>query len=136
MQNQPTLDAIEEKDHLDNTLIRKIIQGRSYLGQVSQYNPKIDLYWIDYENGEYEELDYDSVAAYKCSDRGHDRLPRFTRSSLNKAKEKAAYVAKQVEGLLEAAMPYNKANSKSFGDQVSKEFQITSPRDILPRITK
>ena len=69
-------------EHQIGTRIKKTIHGIPYRGQVMQYDPKRTLYWIEYEDVDYEELSHNEVENRKCGDHPHEKIQRFTRSSM------------------------------------------------------
>ena len=68
--------------HPIGTIIRKNFKGKLYTGTVTRYNEEHKLYWIDYEDGNSEELYHKKVDQYKCTTSPDQARTRFTRSAL------------------------------------------------------
>ena len=63
-------------------MVRKKFGNHNYRGTVSRYDDENELYWIDYDNGDSEEMSWKQVQKYKCNDQYHDRIPIFTRNKV------------------------------------------------------
>ena len=78
------LATIEEKGeqtvHPINSMVRKKFGYHNHRGTVSRYDDDNELYWIDYDNGDSEEMSWKQVQKYKFNDQDHDRIPIFTRN--------------------------------------------------------
>ena len=68
--------------HLIGTIIRRNIKGKLYTGTVTRYDEEHKLYWIDYEDGDSEELYHKKVDQYKCTKSPDRAGTRFMRSAL------------------------------------------------------
>ena len=79
-----TVNEIAEgtNQHPIGTNIRKNFKGKLYTGTVTRYNDEHKLYWIDYEDGDSEELYQKKVDQYKCTKSPDHARTRFTRSAL------------------------------------------------------
>ena len=80
------LATIKEKGGLtvypNNTMDRKKFGNHNHRGTVSRYDDKNELYWIDYDNGDSEEMSWNFFQKYKYNDQDHDIISRFTRNKV------------------------------------------------------
>ena len=65
------------------TVIKKKFGKHIHTGKIAQYDPKEELYWIDYEDGDHEEMTYRQVQVFKCADKPDHPRHQFTRSALS-----------------------------------------------------
>ena len=63
----------------NGTQARKKFGKHVLKGEVKRYNNNTDKYWIDYENGTYEEMDQEQLERTKAIDRELDQIKRFAR---------------------------------------------------------
>ena len=68
--------------HLIGTIIRRNFKGKLYTGTVTRYDEEHKLYWIDYKDGDSEELYHKKVDQYKCTKSPDRAGTRFMRSAL------------------------------------------------------
>ena len=78
----PPAESKPKKQYKIGTMMKKIIHGIPYRGQIMRYEPKHALYWIDYENGEHKELQNNEIEQHICEDHHHNKIRRFTRSAI------------------------------------------------------
>ena len=70
------------KQHPIRIIIKKNFRGNLHTGTVTIYNNKHELCWIDYEDGDNEELYHKQVTQFKCTNSLDRARTRFTRSAL------------------------------------------------------
>ena len=73
-------DQIEQ--NTIGTIVRKKFGNGIYYGKVKRYDKEQKYYWIDYDNGDSEEMTHKMVKKYKYNDIDPDKIKRFTRSSI------------------------------------------------------
>lgn len=77
------MDTIAEiEPHPVGTQVCKTFSGKTYRGQITRYDNNNELYWIDYKDGDHEELDWEQVEKYKNTALNPEIIKRFTRSNL------------------------------------------------------
>lgn len=102
VQNPPSLAPILEQEHPIGTKIKKLFAGKIHRGEITPYSPIRDLYWVDFKNGKYKELNYNDIKKYKCEDQNHNNLLCFTSTALkwhhnaNQAKEIPQFSTSQI----------------------------------------
>ena len=60
---------------------------------VSKYDDGNEIYWIDYDNGDSEEISWKQVQKYQCNDQDHDIIPIITRNKV-RPRRSTAHLAK------------------------------------------
>ena len=87
---QHAVPRVEEKSktkerHPNGTIILRKFGGKIHKGEVKRYNEERKFpYWIDYDDGDSEELNHKQVTRYKSIDTAMDPIKRITRSSANR----------------------------------------------------
>ena len=61
-------------------MVSKKLGNHNHRATIIRYDDENELYWIDYDNGDSEEMIWKRVQKYKCHDQDHDIIPRFTRN--------------------------------------------------------
>ena len=86
----------EQTVHPINTMVRKQFGNHNHRGTVSRYDYENELYWIDYDNGDSEEMSWKQVHNYKCNDQDYDIIPIFTRDKVRPRRSTAHLAATSV----------------------------------------
>ena len=106
------LATIEEKGeqtvHPIHTMVKKKFGNHNHRGTVSRYDDDNELYWIDYDNSDSEEMSRKQVQKYKCNDQDHDRIPRFTR---NKVRPRRSTVHLAETSVIISSIPQHLVNA-------------------------
>ena len=68
----------ELKQHPIGSIVRKKFGKSIHRGEITKYDNERKFYWIDYDNGDSEEMTHRQVDRYKCLDLQPDRIKRFT----------------------------------------------------------
>ena len=77
-------------------MVKKKFGNHNHRGTVSRYDDENELYWIDHDNGDSEEMSWKQVQKYKCNDQDHDRIPRLTRNKVRLRRSTAHLAATSV----------------------------------------
>ena len=77
-------------------MVRKKFGNHNHRGTVGRYDDENELYWIEYDNGNSEEMIWKQVQNYKCNDQDHDRIPRFTGKKVRPRRSTANLAAASV----------------------------------------
>ena len=67
------------------TIIMKKFGKGIHRGEVKRYDKDRKYYWIDYNNGDSEEMTQKQLKQFKYIDKDSDLVKRLTRSSINQA---------------------------------------------------
>jgi hypothetical protein len=78
------IEQDEETEFPMGTVIKKKFGKHIHTGKITRYDPKEELYWIEYEDGDHEEMTYRQVQIYKRTDKPDRPRNRFTRTALTK----------------------------------------------------
>ena len=89
-------------------MVRKKFGNHNQRGTISRYDDENELYWIDYDNGDSEEMSWKQVQKYKCNDQDNDRIPRFTRNKVMPRRSTAHLAATSV---MLSSIPQHLVNS-------------------------
>merc|ERR1711884_210352 len=101
----------------NGTIIRKKIGRTIQRGTVTRYDENIKYYWIDYENGDSEEMRHRYVEKYKCNDkpdiirRKSNRIKQQTHTTTDVQLAYAVY-DKETEKMMEMRNLRNHPNKK------------------------
>ena len=80
-----TRTTTNEIEKTIGTIVRKKFGKGIHRGEVKRYDKERKYYWIDYNNGDSEEMTHKMVKKYKYNDTDPDIIKRFTRSSIQQA---------------------------------------------------
>ena len=68
--------AEEPKENPLGTIVRKKIGKIIQKGTINRYNKEWEYYWIDYKNGNSEEMTWSQVNSYKFQDQEPDLMKK------------------------------------------------------------
>ena len=105
-------------------MVRKKFGNRNHRGTVSRYEDDNELYWIDYDNGNSEEISWKQVQKYKCNDQYHDIIPKFTRNKVRLRRRTAHLAATSV---MLSSIPQHLVNAVF--DEATKK--VTEMRELI-----
>ena len=72
---------VEPVKHPIGTILLRKFGGRIHRGKITKYDEARKYYWINYDNGDLEELNHKQTSKFKSDDTNTDPIRRITRNS-------------------------------------------------------